>query len=124
MQSRLTEIIHIPSIIVYRSMFMFPLLEDLLTYTIILPAYLAHKYSKQIFFYRPRELSEELDRFMSRQEWSAQVKIVGPIAMILGTIMLLIGLTFCCLGWKVSQDEQKRMNSISPNSTTISNVSK
>lgn len=72
--------------------------------------------------YRPRELSEELDRFMSRQEWSAQVKIVGPIAMILGTIMLLIGLTFCCLGWKVSQDEQKRMNSISPNSTTISNI--
>ena len=77
---------------------------------------------KKIFSYRPRELSEELDRFMSRQEWSAQVKIVGPIAMILGTIMLLIGLTFCCLGWKVSQDEQKRMNSISPNSTTISNV--
>jgi len=35
--------------------------------------------------------------------------------------MLIIGLTFCCLGWKVSRAEQKRMYSTSPN-TTMSNL--
>ena len=60
---------------------------------------------------------------MSRQEWSAQVKIIGPIAVVIGMTMLIIGLTFCGLGWKVSRaDEEKQFYSASPN-TTMSNVS-
>ena len=64
-----------------------------------------------------------MDRFMSREEWSAQVKIMGPIAIVIGFTMLVIGLTFCFLGCKVSRAEHKRTYSASPN-TTVSNVRK
>ena len=73
-------------------------------------------------FFRPQDFNEDISRFLSRQEWSAQAKIIGPVAVVIGFIMLIIGLTFCCLGWKVSRAEQKRMYSTSPN-TTMSNVS-
>lgn len=58
--------------------------------------------------YRPRDLSEDLERFLSRQEWGSQLKIIGPVFVVIGAIMLSLGTTFCILGWKVTKDEEKR----------------
>ena len=34
--------------------------------------------------YRPRDLGEELERFLSRQEWGGHLKIIGPVFLVIG----------------------------------------
>ena len=51
---------------------------------------------------------------MERQEWSSQLKIIGPIFVLIGFLMVIVGLTFCILGWKVTKAEQKKLYTTSP----------
>ena len=72
--------------------------------------------------YRPRDLGEELERFLSRQEWGGHLKIIGPVFLIIGVIMMILGTTFCVLGWKVTKDEEKRFYAASISSATVSGL--
>ena len=51
---------------------------------------------------------------MERQEWSSQLKVIGPIFVLIGFLMVIVGLTFCILGWKVTKAEQKKLYSATP----------
>ena len=64
--------------------------------------------------YRPRDYGEEMERFMERQEWSSQLKIIGPIFVLIGALMAILGLTFCILGWQVNKAEQRKLYSETP----------
>ena len=67
--------------------------------------------------YRPRDINEELDRFLSKEEWASQLKVIGPIFLVIGVVMLTLGLTFCILGWKVTKEEENRFNETSLSSS-------
>ncbi len=69
--------------------------------------------------FRPRDINEELDRFLSRQEWASQLKVIGPVTLVVGLIMLIMGTTFCFLGWKVTKDDERRFNESSMTSSVI-----
>ncbi len=56
--------------------------------------------------YRGRETKEAIEEFNTRREWSSQLRIAGPIFMLIGLAMLTIGLVFCCLAYKVSKGHQ------------------
>lgn len=64
--------------------------------------------------YRPRDYGEEMERFMERQEWSSQLKIIGPIFILIGALMAVLGLTFCILGWQVNKAEQRKLYTATP----------
>ena len=70
--------------------------------------------------YRPRDLGEELERFLSRQEWSGHLKIIGPVFLVIGLLMMILGTTFCILGWKVTKAEEKKFYAASISSATVS----
>ena len=55
-----------------------------------------------------------MERFMERQEWSTQLKIIGPIFVLIGFLMVIVGLTFCILGWQVNKAEQRKLYSQTP----------
>ena len=40
--------------------------------------------------HRPRDLGEELEKFLSRQEWGGHLKIIGPIALVIGILMIVL----------------------------------
>lgn len=73
--------------------------------------------------HRPKDLSEDMGKFLSRQEWGAQLKIIGPVFMLFGFLMLVTGLTFCFLGYKVSKEEQERLYETQSPGRTIYSVS-
>ena len=70
--------------------------------------------------YRPREFGEDLERFLSRQEWGGHLKIIGPVILVIGVLMMILGITFCILGYKVTKSEEKRFYADSISSATVS----
>ena len=44
------------------------------------------------------------------QEWSTQTKVLGPVILLVGFVMLLCGLSLCALSWKLANED--RNNSI------------
>jgi len=69
--------------------------------------------------YRPREFGEDLERFLSRQEWGGHLKIIGPVILVIGFLMMVLGITFCILGYKVTKSEEKRFYADSISSATM-----
>ena len=73
--------------------------------------------------YRPREFGEDLERFLSRQEWGGHLKVIGPVILVIGVLMMILGITFCILGYKVTKSEEKRFYADSISSATVSKCS-
>ena len=44
------------------------------------------------------------------KEWSTQTKVLGPVILLVGFVMLLCGLSLCALSWKLANED--RNNSI------------
>lgn len=65
--------------------------------------------------YRPRDPTEEMERYQERQASpvSSQVKIVGPISILIGLIMLVAGTVLGVIGWVMKKDERSRQYELS-----------
>jgi len=58
--------------------------------------------------YRPRELGEDIEKFISRQEWSTSNKVIGPLLLMIGLVMGLAGLSLCFISRKISKSDEER----------------
>lgn len=57
--------------------------------------------------YRPRDVNEDLERYKERQnsDDTSQVKIVGPICVTIGIIMLFFSVVFSTISWFLHRQE-------------------
>lgn len=70
-----------------------------------------------VISYRPRDYHESMDHYNDRQESEdgSQTKIVGPIFVLIGLIMLLISLLLHFIFWYIKQEERGRNYELSIN---------
>ena len=40
------------------------------------------------------------------KEWSTQTKVLGPVILLVGLVMLLCGLSLCALSWKLANEDR------------------
>ena len=55
--------------------------------------------------WRPRDFGEEMQRFLIRQEWSSDIKILGPVFLLIGLLMMMFGLTLCVISKKMKKED-------------------
>ena len=40
------------------------------------------------------------------QEWSSQTKVIGPVIILIGFVMLVCGISICALSWKLANEDR------------------
>lgn len=61
--------------------------------------------------YRPRDFGEDIDKFFTRQAWSSDLKIIGPVFLVCGMLMLAVGLGLCIISRTISKDDVQSLQS-------------
>jgi len=61
--------------------------------------------------YRPRDFGEDFQKYLARQEWSSDLKVMGPIVMVFGAAMFVLGMSLCLINRTISKDDVQSFDS-------------